>query len=142
MNGEGGLDLNFSRLTSRGMAEYLLEKLAPSSRLATTLRTPYEVKYLNGSCWLVRREVFGDCGLYDEGLFLYGEEPDMCSRIRKAGWRVFFVRSATITHYRGGSIEQIGWRKRLYMVRSFSRLIGKSLPTSSLKSGGKPVRLA
>ena len=37
---------------------------------------------------LVRREALLAAGLLDERFFIYSEEPDLCMRIKQAGWRV------------------------------------------------------
>ena len=55
-------------------------------------------------------------GMFDEDLFMYAEEPDVCHRMRKAGWEIWFVRDLEITHYRRDSIRQKG-----KLVELFSR---------------------
>ncbi|MBL7078139.1 glycosyltransferase family 2 protein [Candidatus Shapirobacteria bacterium] len=122
LNGKGKIIFNFSRWTIRGVIEYLIEKISPKSKLALSLKTPYKVDGLNGGCWLVKKEVFKRSGLYDERFFLYGEEPDMCKRIKQAGWEIFFLRNTTITHFREGSIKQIGLKKYLHIIRSFLKI--------------------
>jgi len=127
LDGKGKIIFNFSRWTIRGIIEYLIEKVFPKSKLALSLKTPYKVDYLNGGCWLVKKEVFKNSGLYDEELFLYGEEPDMCRRIKRAGWEIFFLRNTAITHFREGSIKQIGLRKHWHGTRSFLTVLKKSI---------------
>ncbi|HLD11749.1 MAG TPA: glycosyltransferase family 2 protein [Patescibacteria group bacterium] len=125
INGEGKILFNFSRYTLRGLTEYITESFAPKSLLAKRLRRPYEVPYLNGGCWLARKAVFTDVGLFDEKLFLYGEEPDMCQRIRTSSWQIHFVRNAMITHFREGSMRKIGVKKYFHALRSFSHVLNK-----------------
>ena len=124
-NGKPSIDL--SHATPRGIAECSIESLAPESDIATQLKAPYEVKYLNGGCWLAKKEVFEQAGLFDEKLFLYKEEADMCQRIRKAGWKIFFLRDATITHFRERSIKQIGKKKYLYFAKSSLIMLKKRI---------------
>lgn len=127
LDGNGKPNLDLSHATPRGVAEYSIEHIAPESDIASSLKTQYEVQYLNGGCWLTRKEVFEQAGLFDESLFLYGEEPDMCRRIRKAGWKIFFLRNAVITHFREGSIKQIGKKKYLHWAKSSLRMLKKQL---------------
>ncbi len=63
---------------------------------------------VSGSCMLVRREVFARIGYLDEQFFAYQEDADICRRARQAGWQVYYVPSAQITHYggQGGSRAQ------------------------------------
>lgn len=129
----GKITFNFSRYTVRGLWEYGVEKLAPNSNLCLTLRKPYKVRFVNGGCWMTRRKAMTSAGGYDDQLFLYGEEPDVCLRVRRVGWDIYFLRNIWITHLREKSMRKIGWRKYLYAARSFSKVIvkhaiGHSLP--------------
>lgn len=56
---------------------------------------------LMGACHLVRREVIDRVGLYPEEYFLYWEEVDYCTRVRKAGFRLAEIPSARIWHHPG-----------------------------------------
>ena len=62
-----------------------------------------EVDALSGSCMMVRREVLEQVGLLDETYFMYGEDLDWCYRMRQAGWRIYYVPTTTIIHFRGRS---------------------------------------
>lgn len=42
-------------------------------------------------------------GGFDERFFLYGEDADLCLRIRKAGWRIGYVAGSVVVHRGGGS---------------------------------------
>jgi len=64
-----------------------------------------DVDWVVGACMLVRREAINEVGLLDENLFLYGEETEWCSRIKKAGWRIIYFPGARIIHYGGGSAK-------------------------------------
>ena len=62
-----------------------------------------EVDALSGSCMMVRREVLEQVGFLDEAYFMYGEDLDWCYRMRQAGWRIYYVPTTTIIHFRGKS---------------------------------------
>jgi GT2 family glycosyltransferase len=57
--------------------------------------------WTSGSFMLARREALEGAGLLDERSFIYGEEPDLCLRMRKAGWRIVHLPSMTILHHAG-----------------------------------------
>jgi len=61
------------------------------------------VEQVMGSCLLLRRAALDKVGLLDERLFVYFEEVDLCLRLHQAGWRVSYVRDATVTHAGGQS---------------------------------------
>lgn len=67
---------NWSRLSFRGVAEFVVEGLASTlsrARPVILFGQPYAVKWLTGACWLVRRDVIDEAGPFDENLFMYGE---------------------------------------------------------------------
>lgn len=62
-----------------------------------------EADIVAGVCFMVRKQVFSEVGLLDENYFLYNEEDDFCRRTRAKGWKVVYMPSVGIYHYRGGS---------------------------------------
>ena len=60
--------------------------------------TDCEVDWISGTSMLIRRQVFEQIGLFDEGFFLYFEETDFCHSARRAGWKTFYVADAPVTH--------------------------------------------
>jgi N-acetylglucosaminyl-diphospho-decaprenol L-rhamnosyltransferase len=57
-----------------------------------------EVDWISGTSMLIRRQVFEQIGPFDEGYFLYFEETDFCYSARRAGWKVYYVADAPVTH--------------------------------------------
>jgi N-acetylglucosaminyl-diphospho-decaprenol L-rhamnosyltransferase len=62
-----------------------------------------EADWLSGACLLLRRDVLERIGGLDEGFFHYGEDIDLCLRIRAAGFGIGFEPGATVVHEGGGS---------------------------------------
>jgi GT2 family glycosyltransferase len=76
------------------------------------------------ACVLIRREVFEQVGLLDDGFFMYFEDAEFCHRVRKAGWKILNNPDAHVVHLRGGSSpvkEQTRLRKRLPLYYFESR---------------------
>jgi O-antigen biosynthesis protein len=99
-----------------------LSKIFPKSKLfghynLTYLDTEetYPVDALSGSFMMVRRETFEQVGGLDESYFMYGEDLDWCYRIRQAGWRIFYVHTTQIIHYKGESTR----RSSIDEIRTF-----------------------
>ena len=61
--------------------------------------------WVSGASLLIRRQVFDDIGLMDEGLFLFFDDVDYCWNARKAGWQVWFVPQSRVIHIEGASTE-------------------------------------
>jgi len=66
----------------------------------------YEVDAISGSFMMMRKEVYEKTGGFDEDFFMYGEDLDLCYRIQKEGYKVFYVHSAQIIHYKGESTKR------------------------------------
>ncbi|MCX2727139.1 glycosyltransferase [Thermomicrobium sp. 4228-Ro] len=64
-----------------------------------------EVDWLVGACLAIRREALATVGLFDERFFLYSEEVEWFWRVRRAGWRVYYLPDAEVVHAEGGSSE-------------------------------------
>lgn len=69
--------------------------------------TPREVDVLQGACLLVRRMVLEKVGVLDETYFIYSEEVDLCYRIRRAGWSLWWEPQSQVVHYGGQSTRQV-----------------------------------
>ena len=65
--------------------------------------TPIAVDVLAGSCFMVKREVFEHVGMFNESLFMYAEDVDLCYMIHKAGYSINYTGMGTIVHHSGKS---------------------------------------
>jgi GT2 family glycosyltransferase len=53
---------------------------------------------LYGASLLLRTVVLQECGLLDEGFFLYLEETEFCLRLREKGWRLAAASDSRVLH--------------------------------------------
>jgi GT2 family glycosyltransferase len=58
---------------------------------------------LTGAFMLIRREALDRAGLFDTAFFMYGEDIDLCWRIRKAGFCNYYLPGVLVTHFKGRS---------------------------------------
>jgi GT2 family glycosyltransferase len=70
------------------------------------LRQPHQVDVILGACMLLRKVTLDQVGLMDEAYFMYSEEVDLCYRIRRAGWQIYWIPQAQAIHYGGQSTQQ------------------------------------
>jgi GT2 family glycosyltransferase len=63
----------------------------------------FGAEHLLGACMLFRREALDQVGLFDQSFFMYYEETDLCVRLRKGGWRNYFVPAARVMHVSAAS---------------------------------------
>ena len=85
---------------SRIFARYNLTYLDPDQT--------YEVDAISGSFMMFRKDVYEKIGGLDEKFFMYGEDLDFCYRAQKSGYKVFYVHSTQIIHYKGESTKRSG----------------------------------
>lgn len=57
-----------------------------------------ECDYVSGCAILLRKEVLNKVGLLDEDYFMYYEETDLCARIRRAGYKIWYTPKAIVWH--------------------------------------------
>ena len=85
----------------------------PRSLLAPYLRNPGGrlalpegdacAPFLSGACLMIERDLFLDLGGFDEEIFLFYEDDDLCRRVADAGRALVHVHAAVAVHARGGS---------------------------------------
>ena len=80
--------------------------------------TPREVEVIKGACLMLRREGLDQVGLLDERYFMYTEEMDLCYRLRRAGWRLYWVPEARVVHYEEGSTRKVAEPMYIQLYRS------------------------
>lgn len=56
------------------------------------------VSHLCGACMFLRRHAVEEAGLFDEDMFFYREDLDLCYRLKKKGWKIFVLPSITAVH--------------------------------------------
>jgi GT2 family glycosyltransferase len=82
----------------------------------------YECDWTSGSFMLARREALQSAGFLDERFFIYSEEPDLCLRIKRSGWRVLHLPSMSIIHHAGkGGIRPRMIAQDVYARRQYAR---------------------
>jgi len=65
--------------------------------------TTEKITFATGCCMLFKREVLEKVGLFDDRYFLYYEDADLNERIQMAGYEIYYVPSAVLTHVNAAS---------------------------------------
>jgi len=66
-------------------------------------RQTHEVDWVSGACLLVRRADLEAVGGFDERFFMYIEDVDLCTSVRRRGRSVLFSAESEVVHLRGRS---------------------------------------
>lgn len=87
-----------------------LDRVFPKTRLFGGYNLTYlpedkinEIDSAVGAFMLIRNQALKDVGIFDETFFMYGEDIDLCYRIKKKGWRIIYNPTARIYHHKGMS---------------------------------------
>ena len=72
---------------------------------------PTSVEYITGADIFFRKSVLDKIGIFDENIFMYGEESDLCFRIKKSGFDIVFLPESKIIHLEGGSSASLAKAK-------------------------------
>jgi N-acetylglucosaminyl-diphospho-decaprenol L-rhamnosyltransferase len=87
-----------------------------------------ETDWVAGASLIVRREVFEQAGLLDEGYFTYFDDIDFCFTARKHGWQTWYVPASRVVHLVGQSTGVNATPRRLprYLFDARRRYLLKS----------------
>lgn len=64
---------------------------------------PGEIAWILGACMLIKRGFYEEIAGFDPDYFLYGEDADICLRIRQHGYQIGYCDSVKIMHVSGAS---------------------------------------
>jgi GT2 family glycosyltransferase len=114
-----------SLLTNETLLRIVFPKAYPSK--LHQYASPIEVESCIGACMMVRKSAMDAVGILDERFFFFFEETDWAYRMRRAGWKIFFVPDARIFHAQGQSVGH-DVRGRLLFYRSRYQYFKKWFP--------------
>ena len=78
-----------------------------------------EIDHCLGACIIVRRNTIADVGLMDEQFFMYFEETDWLYRMKKKGWKIYYIPGAKVVHLGGRSTQGLRDRDKIVMGQSY-----------------------
>jgi len=130
LNQDRSLQLSFGRsafLWGEFRQRFLARRLE-NRRLGDPPARNYEsqVTWLTGAALMARADLFPDGCFFDEKIFLYFEDIDLCLRVAELGYRVLFWSGTALVHYGGGSAApdsppvMVAYRRsQLYLYRKY-----------------------
>lgn len=69
-------------------------------------RSTHRTDAVNGAFMLARRSALDEVGWFDSSIFLFGEEIDLCRRLRRFGWNIVYLAEGKVNHFDGFSAEK------------------------------------
>ncbi len=101
----------FPRLLNLANHYLFLDRLLPRSLRPMPLYLDHDpvsdldVDWICGAFMILRTSMLGN-RLFNPDFFMYGEDMELCHRLKQAGHRVVYSPAASITHYQGASMKQ------------------------------------
>ena len=62
-----------------------------------------QMDWVTGAFMIIPKKVFAEVGGFDNNIFMYTEEMELCFRLRKLGYKTFYQNSPAIIHLGGAS---------------------------------------
>ena len=120
LNPDGSIQASVFNLPTmnRAVGEFWLGKKNAFSKYAPLGDKPVTVEAVVGGAMLISRKIVDKIGFFDERYFMYFEDLDYCRRARKAGFKVWYLPSAQITHEHGASGKEISSLTQRWLVQS------------------------
>ncbi len=113
VNPDGSFQASYARfptLVSEGLSAFGLNRRLWGAYHPSPPPQPSEaprpVDWAPGACLLLRRSVIEAVGPLDEEFWMYSEDADLCYRIHRAGWKVYYLPDVEIVHLGGASSRQ------------------------------------
>lgn len=111
LNGDGSFQISAGRsptfvqeMFDKAIAVAIAHGIRAASRIVERqFARPRLVEWVTGAALAIRRDVFNLVGGFDEAYFMFFEDKDLCARVRRAGFEVWFDPASEIKHLRGGS---------------------------------------
>ncbi len=111
-----------------------------------------EVDQPMASAILVRREAWEQIGGMDETMPIFFNDVDLCWRLKKSGWRIYFLPDAVVVHHHGASTRLLGvgkvWFSHQGLLRFYDKHFRPLVPTPlydllrSAVAAGSALRIA
>ena len=146
LNPDGSLQLSCRRFPNPLAALFRntpLGRLFPNNRFTREYLmadfehdVPREVDWVSGAALLARGELIDRIGGLDPEFFMFCEDVDWCWRAWKAGYKVVYLPSSTITHAIGRSTDKVPNR----MIGRFHRSMWRFYRKNMLPEIALPLR--
>jgi len=127
LNGNGTIQTSciqaFPTILNQFLSSEFLRALWPKSALwgmaplFSAENGSEEVEALSGACIMLKRTLFEHVERFDDDYFMYGEDIDLCHKVKQAGSKNYYVPRATVVHLGGGSAKKAHSDFSIVMMR-------------------------
>ncbi len=76
------------------------------------------IDFISGCCMLINLPLLKRVGLFDDNYFMYLEDADLSTRIKKNGLKIAYIPKSIIYHYNAGSSQAGGNLQQYFLSRN------------------------
>jgi GT2 family glycosyltransferase len=118
------------------------------TREAFNAMAPVEVESVTGACMLMYSATFRAVGGFSKQYFMYGEDLDLCFKVRRLGLKIYHIPTIAIMHYGGAStggefnkFSAILMRESVYLYMKANRGLVDAMNYRILMALSSTIRL-
>lgn len=74
----------------------------------------FETDVVVGASLMIKKNIFDKVNGFDEKMFMFFEDDDLCYRVKKLGYKVIVCQKSRIVHLQGKSVSRNSQRKKMY----------------------------
>jgi hypothetical protein len=115
------------------LSRVLIGPYAPSPRPKKN-EEAHPVDWVAGATLIVRRSVLNQAGSFDENYFFYSEDTDLCWRIWKSGWQIWYDPHIKVYHLGGGSSRNSSLQSYIHLYENKIKFMNKNYGNSKARN--------
>jgi N-acetylglucosaminyl-diphospho-decaprenol L-rhamnosyltransferase len=104
----------------------------------------FDSRFISGACIFFRMSIFQKLGFFDENIFMFYEDDEICLRSKRNGYKNITVPQATVCHV-GASSSKKSLRttyRRNWHLKGWAKLYWKEMRQGKLRAKKSAFRLA
>ena len=96
---------NFPNIWNSSSIFWIAKKVFKFHYKPKEIKKTTQVDFITGADLFIRKSILDKIGLFDEKIFMYYEDVDLCKRIHDAGYKNILIPEAKIIHLEGKSSD-------------------------------------
>jgi GT2 family glycosyltransferase len=102
INKDGSIQESYSKVFPTPYSELLtgilLHRLKPKNNKDNDNTKAMQVAWIAGACMLFKKEILNSLNGFDKQYFMYGEDVDLCYRLKKYGLNTYYLKQIKMLH--------------------------------------------
>jgi len=100
----------------------VIKKILSHPYIVNNVVNEFEVDWFHGACIFMKRELFLKVNGFDEKIFLYYEDVDLCQKVKKMGYKIVCLPYIRLVHYMRSSVRSVEGERIYYYYMHTSKI--------------------